>query len=139
MPPQRPRRPVVLIVDDAAEIRFVLKRALERHCEVLAAEDVGGALALARNHRPRLILLDVVLPDGSGVDAVAALKDLDPTVAIVMLTGANDLGVAKKALENGARAYVTKPFDILTLVEEVRRLLGLEPPPADAPPWRVAA
>jgi CheY-like chemotaxis protein len=137
--PERPRRPVVLVVDDAPEIRYVLTRALERSCEVVAAGDVCGALALARERRPRLVLLDVVLPDGSGVDAAAALKTLDPSVDIVMLTGTNDVSVAKRALDNGARSYVTKPFDLPALIEEVGRLLGLQAPDEDAPPWRVAS
>jgi DNA-binding response OmpR family regulator len=139
MPPERARRPVVLVVDDAAEIRYVLSRALERDFEVLAAADVAGALALARERGPRLVLLDVTLPDGSGVDAAAALKILDPALEIVMLTGTNDVAVARRALDNGARAYVTKPFDLEELVVEIGRLLGLKPPADDPPPWRVTA
>lgn len=135
----------ILIVDDDPDMLTVLRWALAPVGEVLEACEGLGALRLVEDERPRLILLDVAMPGMSGIEVLRQVRRLDPTAVIVMLTGLCDISVAKEALDCGARAYVTKPFDDSYLRGEVQRLLEItrkKSPAADAEadsgrPWRV--
>jgi FixJ family two-component response regulator len=69
------------------------------------------------------MLLDVSMPEMGGLAVLEAARALDPRLAVVMLTGESDLGVARKALDLGARSFITKPFDVEVVLDELRRLL----------------
>jgi DNA-binding NtrC family response regulator len=114
----------ILIVDDDAELRGLLRGLLAPLGEIFEAGDGPDALRAVRAEKPQLMLLDVALP---GMDGLAVLEDalsIDPKLTVVMLTGDADLHVARRALEGGAREYITKPFDPKTLIGEVSRLLA---------------
>lgn len=134
------RRPAVLVVDDDEDTREILLGALRPLAAAAGAADGQEALSRARELRPRLMLLDVVMPGMSGLEVLSAARELDPGMTVVMLTGDTDLDVARRALELGARSYITKPFDIAVVVEEVRRLVAdpAERGETGGRPWRVA-
>jgi len=135
----------ILIVDDDPDMLTVLRWALSPIGDVLEACEGRGALRLVEEEKPRLILLDVSMPGMSGIEVLRRARELDPTAIVVMLTGLCDIEVAKEALDLGARAYVTKPFDDSYLRNEVRRLIEItrKKPPSDdsdsdsGRPWRV--
>lgn len=120
----------VLIADDEPNIlislEFLMKR--EGH-EVLLARDGQQALDLARRERPRLLLLDVMMPGKSGFDVCQELR-ADETmkdVLILMLTAkGRDTDVAK-GMALGADAFMTKPFSTKELAAKVRELLERAP------------
>ena len=128
----------VLIVDDDADLRRTLFLLLDKAYKVVEAANGKEALRLLKTQRPRLILLDITMPEMSGLDVLRAARELDKTLRIVMVTSHQELEVAKSALDLGAIAYVTKPFDADFIRGEVRRLLT---PEADdgggGRPWRV--
>lgn len=128
--------PRVLIVEDEPDMRRVLRAALVRLCEVSEADCGVDALRLVALERPRLMLLDIALPDLSGLDVLVEALRIDPSLTVVMLTGNDDVETAARALDRGARAYVTKPFDPEYLRLEVESLLAPGVKPGDAP-WRV--
>jgi len=112
---------------------------LEAVCEVLEASNGPDALAMITAERPRALLLDIAMPEMGGLAVLRAARELSPALAVIMLTGEMDLEIAREALENGARSYVTKPFDVDTLCSEVKRLL--EPSKREEGedrPWRIA-
>ena len=121
-----------LVVDDEVDIRQILLCVLAPVCEVLEASNGLDALRLLRNERPSLMLLDISIPEMGGIAILEAARVSDPSLIIVMLTGEQDLAVAKRALDSGARAYITKPFDSHFLRGEVQRLMEL----VDAVPYR---
>lgn len=134
----------ILIVDDDPDMLTVLRWALSSIGDVLEACEGRAALRLVSEAKPRLILLDVAMPGMGGIEVLKAARLIDPTAIVVMLTGLCDIAVAKEALDCGARAYVTKPFDDAYLRAEVKRLLeaAKKKPAADAEaesgrPWRV--
>jgi CheY-like chemotaxis protein len=94
--------------------------------EIYEACEGGQALEMARQHHPDLVLLDVMLPDMSGLDVCRQMKD-DPSLAsttVVMLTAraqVTDLGDAEAA---GADGYFTKPFSPIALTRKVESVLG---------------
>jgi CheY-like chemotaxis protein len=130
----------ILVVDDDADIRRVVRGILDPLAEISEASNGLDALRMAASEKPDLMLLDVDMADIDGLAVLKAAHLLYPDLAIMMLTGKNDLEVAKSALDDGARSYVTKPFDAVVLREEVRRLVA---PAAEAGassgamPWSV--
>jgi DNA-binding response OmpR family regulator len=117
----------LLIVDDEDGVRALVRMTLDSgRYEIIEAREGNEALALAREHRPALVLLDVMLPDISGLDVCREMKG-DPDLAattVVMLTAraqTTDLGDAEEA---GADGYFTKPFSPIALTRKVEDILG---------------
>jgi DNA-binding response OmpR family regulator len=118
----------VLIADDEPNIVISLEFLLRREgFEVLVAVDGDEALAKAREQRPDLVLLDVMMPKMNGFDLCQALRaDRDLAgLRIVMLSAKGRETEVSKGLGLGADAYVTKPFSTKDLVLQVRSLLGV--------------
>lgn len=129
----------VLLVDDDADVRAALCATLADCFELSEAASGEEAMATIASDRPAVVLLDLTMPEMDGLAVLRALKDLDPSLPILVLTGHRDLERAREALDHGARAYMTKPFDPAYLRAELLRLLS--PPPAGEPggrPWRTA-
>ncbi len=103
----------LLIVDDEASLRDFLSIVFE---EEAWRVETAGSLAEARNalakHEPDIILCDLMLPDGSGIDLVREVKAATPSVAVVMITAHTSTKSAVEALKAGAFDYIAKPFDI---------------------------
>jgi DNA-binding response OmpR family regulator len=117
--------PTILIVDDEPNIVELVRLTLEdAHVRVLDAVDGVSALARAEAEKPDLVLLDVGLPDMSGLDVCRRLRH-DPRFTptrIVMLTAMAQREDVASGLAAGADHYLTKPFSpvrLLTLVEEL--------------------
>jgi DNA-binding NtrC family response regulator len=128
----------ILVVDDEEDLRRIISRMLSSQGKVLEAADGAEAVRIIKESVPDLLLLDVTLPDGSGLDVLKQAHVLAPALPVLMLTGQLDIDTARDALEQGARAYMTKPFEPSALKQEVARLLGGEPVAAkDERPWRV--
>ncbi len=113
----------ILVVDDEANIRRFLKHELtNRGYQVLEASGGKEAIDLAREHHPDLITLDVVMPDISGHDVTAVLKNDAATKDIPILV-LSIVEEKEKAYKLGANDFVTKPFTMKSLTEKINRLL----------------
>jgi two-component system, NarL family, response regulator NreC len=113
----------VVLVDDHAVVRSALRSLLDGQddLEVVGeAGDLAAARTVAADAAPRVLVLDVNLPDGLAVDALADLRALTPDTGIVLLTMERDLTLARTALEEGALAYLFKDAAHLELIEAVR-------------------
>jgi DNA-binding response OmpR family regulator len=106
----------LLVVDDEHEITDLLEEHL-RACgyAVDVAHDGGQALQIAAARRPDAVLLDITMPGPDGEEVLARLRAIDPTVAVVMLTGNDDEALARRLLRAGAFDYVPKPFRLEVL------------------------
>lgn len=123
---------MILIVDDDPEIREVLRIALARAgFESAAAADGAAALAQAERLKPRLIILDVGLPELDGLEVCRRLRRIS-AVPILFLSAQGDEVDRIVGLELGADDYVTKPFSPRELVARVKAILK-RAVPADAP------
>jgi DNA-binding response OmpR family regulator len=113
----------VLVVEDDATLAMTLRYNLERAgYRCLVAADGGRALELARQERPALVLLDVMLPGMDGIEVCRRLR-AESTVPIIMLTAKVEEIDRVVGLEVGADDYVTKPFGMRELVARVRAAL----------------
>lgn len=102
-----------LIVDDDASFREVLVRALQRRdFNAISAADGAQAVALAQTHTPRRAVVDLKLINESGLDIIAALKQTQPDIEIVMLTGYSSIATAVEAVKRGALNYLCKPAGV---------------------------
>ncbi len=117
------KRITIVLTDDHAVVRGALKALLDAQddLEVVGeASDLESARAAIRDLQPDVLILDVNLPDGLGVDAVAGLREESPGIEIVLLTMERDLTLARRAIEAGARGYLFKDAAHLELIEAVR-------------------
>ena len=114
----------VLVVDDEEPIRNALKKFLaQQQLEVYAAGSGEEALAQLRRHRVSLMLCDIRMPGTSGVDLVPQALEIEPELAILMLTAANDATSAALCMQRGAMDYLTKPIELADLGRAVQRAL----------------
>lgn len=110
----------ILIVDDEQQLRLALKRALDGHgYAVREAEDGATGLTAFDGFKPDLVLLDLVLPDMSGVDVCRRLRAAHVT-PIIVLSVVGDEKTKIAALDEGADDYLTKPFAVGELLARIR-------------------
>lgn len=122
--------PTVLVADDEAEVRAVLGELLRAHgFEVAEAANGLETLLHVKRHRPRHVVLDVHMPRLGGLDALRRIRAFDPSIGVVIVTGAPDEALAREAGSLGAVAFFSKPLDTGRLVAILRGTT----PPASAP------
>lgn len=118
-------RQKILIVDDEPEVTECLKFALEKeNFSTITAISGGEAISLVHEIKPDLLLLDIGLPDMSGMEVCRILKQDKKTASlpIIMVTAFKDLEDKLEGLELGADDYLTKPFELKELIARVRSL-----------------
>jgi DNA-binding NtrC family response regulator len=114
--------PRLLLVDDQEAIRRFLATTLRaRGYEVETAATGGEGIAAASDRRPDLVLLDLRLPDLSGLEVLTRLRALDPDIAVVILTSYGRGEAAVQARDLGAQDFVTKPVDLERLLALIQR------------------
>jgi len=116
----------ILICDDEPSLRELMRVALEGRHRFAEAEDAAEALQLTKELRPDVLLLDVMLPGGSGLDLLQTIR-ADPELSatrIVVVSAWASAQDRKRAEEAGADAFLSKPFAPEQLVAIVDRLLG---------------
>lgn len=112
---------IILAVDDDKDILKVVKANLELHgYEVDIAEDWKTAQEKMSARTPELVLLDVMLPDGDGMEICRDLRKDFPEMPIIMLTARDKVSDKVFGLESGADDYVVKPFETLELVARIK-------------------
>lgn len=115
----------ILVVDDEVQIRTLLSRMLELEgYEVCQAGDCRTALKQLEFQSPDVVLCDVFLPDGNGVDLVSSVKKTAPNVEIILLTAHGNIPDGVQAIKNGAFDYITKGDDNNKIIPLVSRAVG---------------
>lgn len=111
----------VLVVDDDDAIRLVIHEALTREGhQVETAASVAEQKAIISRFEPDVLVTDVILPDGNGLDLVPDILAQRPDLPIIVLSAQNTLATAVRATEQGAFEYLPKPFDLDELCQAVR-------------------
>ena len=114
----------VLVVDDEEPIRNALRKYLkQQQFEVYAAGSADEALQQLRMHKVALMLSDIRMPGTSGVDLVPQALEIEPDLAILMLTAVNDATSAALCMQRGAMDYLTKPIELADLGRAVQRAI----------------
>jgi len=114
---QQPK--TVFIIDDNAMMRSMLRLGANE-AELAVLGEAGTALAgLARCRQlaPDIVLLDLGLPDGDGLEVLSQLKEGSPDVFVIIVSGHNDQAVVQSAVSRGAMGFIVKPFSIGSITD----------------------
>ncbi|HEX8529465.1 MAG TPA: ATP-binding protein, partial [Cytophagales bacterium] len=124
-PPQPADAPVVLVVEDNADVRTFVRSTLQEHYQVLEAANGPAGLQLAGEHVPDLIITDLMMPGMDGYQVCTALRQDERTshIPVIMLTAKTDLDSRLEGLEAGADSYLGKPFSHRELIAQINNLL----------------
>ncbi len=126
------RKQTILVVDDTATILYVFKRLLGNEgYTVLTASNGKEALELVRQKSVELVILDLKLPDMSGIEILRRIKRLRDNVEVIVITGYGTMKTVRAAMRLGAYDYITKPFDdnyVRALVENALSAAAGSPP-----------
>ncbi|WP_161890707.1 response regulator [Pontibacter russatus] len=119
----------ILIVDDSFYMRTMLKNMLADAGYEVVGEAPNGqtALELAKETKPDLITLDVILPDNTGLDVLKGIKAEQPDMKVIIVSAVGQEVIVNEAMEYGAKAYIVKPFSEEKVLEVVSQVLAEEP------------
>ena len=121
----------VLVADDSASIRILLKDVLTMENYDIVGEAVDGADALEKYEQlqPDVLLLDLAMPKMSGLEVLEQLQPKYPQMKVIVITANGSEQVYKECKKYGAIGYIDKPFDfkdVLAQIEEVTKLITIE-------------
>lgn len=118
------REPTILVADDDRGIRTILEQALQRagYC-VRSTAEAQTLWKWIENGEGDLVITDVVMPDGDGLDLLPRIRRVRPSLRVIVMSARNTMLTALKATERGAFEYLPKPFDLKELVDTVNRAL----------------
>jgi len=121
---QNANRERILIVDDEADVRTVLARHLEAGgSECVTCPNAMDALAKMQNQYFSLVISDYIMPGMSGMEFLNRVKQQDPEIAFIMITGLMDINTAIDSLHTGACDFITKPFELPAIQQAVNQAL----------------
>jgi len=119
--------PRVLIVDDTAFMRKLLRNILFSGGFDIVGEAENGkqAVEMYKQLKPDLVMLDIVMPEMNGIEALKAIKQIDPNAKVIMCTAVGQEKIVKAAIKLGAKGYIVKPFQAQKVIEEAKKVLGI--------------
>ena len=116
----------VLIVDDSKAMRIMLKNIMESNeitSNIYEASNGREAFEAFPEICPDLIIMDLMMPDGNGHDAIRKIHAIDPTIAILVVTSSNDMHDTQEAIRNGALEVIKKPFTSNDMGMKIQKIL----------------
>ncbi len=114
----------ILVVDDQESLRFTVRDFLEaRDYHVDEAVDCASAERSFRSFRPDAVLLDFKMPDGTALDLLPRLREIDANVPVAVVTGYGSVDLAVQAVKEGAEQFLTKPVELPALLLVVQRMV----------------
>ncbi len=113
----------VLIVDDSLTLRTMFKKSLTDTEFDTVAEAADGDEALSKyiQHRPDLVVMDIVMPEVDGVTALAQIIDFDPAARVVMVSSLGSKDKVLESIKKGAKNFIMKPFERDTLLQALKK------------------
>ena len=113
-----------LIVDDEPDVVDSVSELFTlRNYNVITATSGTQALEMVKKENPNIIILDIRMPDISGIDVLKEVKKSHPKIRVIMLTGVEDESTKNMAIGLGASGYLTKPYSYSELLEMSRKLI----------------
>lgn len=111
----------LLIIDDEIGPRESLRILLKHDYEIWLSDNVDEGMRLLKEHEPDVVIMDIRMPGKTGIEGLKELRQIDPFVSVIMLTGFGALETAQEAIRLGANDYLKKPFDIIEIQETIRK------------------
>src|SRR5882724_210985 len=115
----------ILIVDDEEQIRSSVRGVLaDEGFRVLEADNGRTALTVMDAERPRLVLLDIWMPELDGIELLRLIQERHPATRVIVISGHGNIETAVRATQLGAVDFIEKPFSLEGLLQRVERALG---------------
>ncbi|NPV25933.1 MAG: response regulator [Firmicutes bacterium] len=116
----------ILVVDDAAFMRMMIKDILTKNGYEVCGEAENGAVALEKylELRPDLVTMDITMPEMDGITAVKEIRRIDPSARVIMCSAMGQQAMVIDAIQAGARDFIVKPFQPDRVLEAVAKALG---------------
>ncbi|MBU5591116.1 response regulator [Clostridium sp. MSJ-4] len=116
----------VLIVDDAAFMRMMIKDILEKNGFEVVGEASNGikAIEIYKKEKPDVVTMDITMPDMDGIEAVKEIKAFDPAAKIIMCSAMGQQTMVMDAIRAGARDFIVKPFQADRVLEAIKKTIG---------------
>lgn len=113
----------ILVVDDAAFVRYTMKGILEKNGHTVVADTDSGSLALQlyEKHKPDIVLLDITMPGMNGIEILTKLRAMDSKAKVIMCSSMGQPAMLAETIERGALDFVIKPFkeeQVITAIEK---------------------
>ena len=118
----------VLIVDDSAFMRNLLKNVLFKGNLDTVGEAADGedAITKYKELKPDLVTMDIIMPNKDGIAALKEIRRIDQNAKVIMVTAVGQEKLVKSAIKFGAKGYIVKPFQAPKVIEEVKKVLGID-------------
>lgn len=116
----------VMLVDDASFMRMMLKNILVGAGYEVAGEAENGAKAvqLYKTLKPDLVIMDIIMPEMGGIDAVREIVKSDPSARVLMCSSMGQQALVVEAIQAGAKDFIVKPFQPSNVLEAVKKAIG---------------
>ncbi len=115
----------ILVVDDAAFMRLSMKQILSKNGHTVISEAADGKEAIQKyiESKPDVTILDITMPEMSGLDALKFIKELDPNAKVVICSALGQQEQLAKAIQLGAKDFIVKPFEPDRLIAALNQVL----------------
>ena len=116
----------ILIVDDAAFMRMMIKEILTKNGYTVVGEASDGSQALDKYKelKPDLVTMDITMPEMDGIQALKEIRKLDNAAKVIMCSAMGQQAMVIDAIQAGARDFIVKPFQADRVIEAIRKTVG---------------
>jgi two-component system chemotaxis response regulator CheY len=116
----------ILIVDDAAFMRMMIKEILTKNGYNVVGEAQDGAQAVEKYKelRPDLVTMDITMPEMDGIHALKEIRAFDPNAKVIMCSAMGQQAMVIDAIQAGAKDFIVKPFQADRVIEAIKKTLG---------------
>lgn len=116
----------ILIVDDAAFMRMMIKDILSKNGFEIAGEANDGAQAVEKYKEcsPDLVTMDITMPEMDGITALKEIKKYDPNAKVIMCSAMGQQAMVIDAIQAGAKDFIVKPFQADRVIEAIKKTIG---------------
>ncbi len=116
----------ILICDDAAFMRMMIKDILTKNGYTIVGEAENGQKAVEKYNetKPDLVMMDITMPEMDGIQALKKIKATDPNAAIIMCSAMGQQAMVIESIQSGAKDFIVKPFQLDRVLEAVKKAIG---------------
>ena len=116
----------ILICDDAAFMRMMIKDILTKNGYGIAGEAENGAIAVEKylETKPDLVMMDITMPEKDGIQALKEIRAKDPSASVIMCSAMGQQAMVIEAIQSGAKDFIVKPFQAERVLEAVKKVVG---------------
>ena len=116
----------ILICDDAAFMRMMIKDILTKNGYNVAGEAENGAKAVEKyaELKPDLVLMDITMPEMDGIQALKKIKESDPGATVIMCSAMGQQAMVIESIQSGSKDFIVKPFQADRVLEAVKKVVG---------------